>query len=143
MSFQTPVGADEHQRYFSKTTQSACPLVAPDAGAWRGSASTTDATPTPVTLYTPQALQSVVVKFRANALKTDGTKAATWEITASFRCDSGGTLAIVGSATSVAVAADATYAPTAALSASGANIIATLTGIAATNIAWTFDAEIV
>ena len=129
--------------FYSLKTAYANPIPSGDIGTWRGSASTTDATPAPVVLYTPAPSQVVLVKFRCTALKTDGTKAASWEIAAGFRCDASGTLTMVGSATSVATAADASFAPTAALSASGANIIATLTGVAATNIAWNFTTQII
>jgi hypothetical protein len=141
MSFKTPVGANQHRRYISIVTQAECPLVAPDLGEWRGSAASTNATPQNATLYSPTASQVLNVKFRASAIKSDGSKGATWEIVAAVRSNASGVLSLLG-ATTLSAEADSSFAPTAEVNVSGANIIAILTGIAATDINWSFETEI-
>lgn len=103
---------------------------------------TTDATPKNVTLYVPKKSQAKQVSVKISAVKSDGSKAAGWQIAATIRCDSSGALTLLG-ATTLTAEADAGFAPTAEVNVSGANIIAILTGIAATTINWGIDAEVI
>lgn len=103
---------------------------------------TTDATPTNVVLFTPAKSTTKQVKCRINAVKSDGSKGAGWEIAATIRCDSAGTLSLLGAST-LSAEADAAFAPTAEINVSGSNIVAILTGIGATTINWSVDAEVI
>ncbi len=102
---------------------------------------TADAVAVDLELYAPLKSQQVTLKLRASAIKSDGSVGASWEIFAAVRCDSTGTLTLIG--TSVEFAdADGGFAPTLEVKVIGANIVAEVVGVAATTINWSIVPEV-
>lgn len=127
---------------FTKFANAETVLAADADGAALLSKQTTDDTPTNVVLLTPAASRAPKVTASITAVKSDGSVAASWEIGASCLNTAAGTLTLLGATTHEAEASGG-FAPTAEINVDGDDIVAILTGIAATTINWKIDYKVV
>lgn len=102
------------------------------------STQTTDASPTNVGSFTPLANNTgLVASWMVVAIKSDGSAMASYSVTASFRQSSGGVVTLEGTPIVTPIStALAVGGVTAATDAT--NVYLTITGIAATNIRWSW-----
>ena len=101
---------------------------------------TTDATPTAVMTFAPVDLTTSLVTITTQAIKSDGTVAASYVNVVTMR-RSGATTTQVGSTTALVTHED-TGSMACTVAASGANIVVTGTGVAATTIRWSSSATV-
>lgn len=102
---------------------------------------TTDDTPVEVALLAPSSKRALAIKAKISAVVSDGSAGACWEISAAVLSNGTATLSLLG-ATSLSAEASAAFAPTAEINVSGANVVAILTGVAATTINWLVEFEV-
>lgn len=105
---------------------------------------TVDATPIVAAEFdaSPFPLQAFWVDVKVLAAYADGSKAAAYWLQGCFRSNAAGTLTLVGSLASVVAAEEDTSGMDCTLSAIGTKVSVTATGVAATVINWSLEANI-
>jgi hypothetical protein len=99
------------------------------------SVKTTDATPTTIDSFTLASNTAVAITALVTAIKSDGSQAGSWSVTACFR-NNAGVVAQVGTTTSISIGVD-DAAWTATADNATTTIRVRVTGKAATTIRWT------
>ncbi len=99
-----------------------------------------DATPLAVMTFAPVDLKTSIIEIVTQAIKSDGTVAASYVNVVTMR-RSGATTTQVGSTTALVTHED-TGSMACTVAASGANVVVTGTGVAATTIYWSSTATV-
>jgi hypothetical protein len=118
------------------------PIQVNIGGTQSQSAVTTSATPLNVVLDTPSKSTTRAIRLLVSATKSDGSLGASWLVLASIRCDSSGTLSLLGDAATLWSELDATFTPSVDINVSGGSIVAALTGMSSTTINWSLKSEV-